>query len=204
MRVLIVARTRMGNSPNRCIGGLAAKGHSVRLLTDDGRHWPCSSRFRVGEVWDLDYTSVKDPTPPHLEDVRVHRYCFLGVRTDLRRYLTQRVSPWSGSIGSLFDGVVGFTSSGNGYVCGRLGVPKCSTGYWIPDRPLKLREDGKHFDYRQGSWDRGLSYVGEQKPPTQLAAGILVRVSLARWWRPPEADSDFEERCYLQLSGWFA
>jgi ATP-dependent DNA helicase RecQ len=35
-----------------------------------------------------------------------------------------------------------------------------------------------------------------------IPAGTLLRVSLAHWWRPAEKPEE-EERCYVQLSGWF-
>lgn len=45
-----------------------------------------------------------------------------------------------------------------------------------------------------------IKYVGFAEPINKIPAGTLVRVSLARWWRPTETS---EERCYLQLSGWY-
>ena len=50
---------------------------------------------------------------------------------------------------------------------------------------------------------RGLKYVGEESPIKVIPAGTLVRLSLARWWRPEKSEPNFEERCYLQLSGWY-
>ena len=47
-----------------------------------------------------------------------------------------------------------------------------------------------------------MPYVGFADPIERIPKGALVRVSLARWWRPDDAP-DMEERCYLQLSGWF-
>ena len=35
----------------------------------------------------------------------------------------------------------------------------------------------------------------------KIPAGTLIRISLARWWKPD--DVDIEHRCYLQLSGWY-
>ncbi len=202
MNVLIVARTRMWGD-RRCIGGLAADGHSVRLVTATGEHWS-SPEFQVGQIWEVDFTPSTTPVPPHVEDVLVTAQGFVGVQPDLRGHLLSRVrAPWRGGIDQLFGGVVGYTGSGNGYVCARLGVPAHSTGYWLPDRDLVLRGDGKHYDYRDGVSNRGLSYVGEPPPAPILPAGTLVRVSLARWWKPDDAEPDFEERCYLQLSGWY-
>ena len=97
---------------------------------------------------------------------------------------------------------MGFTANGNGYISRAMGVPKYSTWFWIPDKDLTLRDDGKHYDYPAPYFQKGMSYVGEPVAIPVIPAGTLVRLSLARWWRPPDVD-DLEERCYLQLSGWF-
>jgi hypothetical protein len=62
----------------------------------------------------------------------------------------------------------------------------------------------------EGIWDTTLKVItgtsrmwGMEAPVARIEAGQLVRVSLAGWWRPREADPGFEERCYAQLSGWF-
>lgn len=89
------------------------------------------------------------------------------------------------------------------YTSERTGVPDRSTGFWIPDRELRLRGGGKHYNYVKGALQRGLSHVGEAAATRRIPAGTLVRVSLARWWKPEDADPDFEERCYQQLSGWY-
>ena len=49
-----------------------------------------------------------------------------------------------------------------------------------------------------GRWIN-IPFVGFQSPIGLIPANTLVRVSLARWW----ANNNDEERCYLQLSGWY-
>lgn len=203
MNVLIVARTRMSRD-RRCIGGLADDGRSVRLLTGAGHHWDTSAPFQVGQVWDVEFQPAQNVVPPHVEDVLASKYDFVREQPALRNHLLGRVAPWRGGIDQVFGGVLGYTSNDNGYVCARLGIPDQSTGFWLPDRDLTLRADDKHYDYRDGRLNRGLSYVGEPAPVSVLPAGTLVRVSLARWWKQEDAAPDFEERCYLQLSGWYA
>ena len=44
-------------------------------------------------------------------------------------------------------------------------------------------------------------YVGLQPTEDIIPKGTLLRVSLARWWSPN--DVEVENRCYLQLSGWY-
>jgi hypothetical protein len=202
MNVLIVGRTKMGGA-SRCIGGLAQDGRSIRLLTDTGGNWDNSAPFQVGQIWDVKFRSAASPTPPHTEDVLVSRYEPVGDQPNLRAHLLGCVAPWRGGIHQVFNGMLDYTVNNNGYVCQRRGVPPQSTGFWVPDQALSLRGDGKHYDYRGPHQTHGLSYVGEPPPPPKLAAGVLLRVSLARWWRPDDAEPEFEERCYLQLSGWF-
>ncbi|RMD60208.1 hypothetical protein D6833_10185 [Candidatus Parcubacteria bacterium] len=203
MKVLIVARTRMKGT-SRCIGGLAEDGSSVRLLRSTGQYFDTNAPFKVGQLWELrSYRKPENLVPPHVEDVLVTAQEHIHDEPDPRAYILKRVAPWRGGINEIFGGLVGYTSRGNGYVCKRIGLPGRSTGFWIPDRDLNLREDGEHYDYGDDGPPRGLKYVGEPDPPASIPAGTLVRVSLARWWKPEDAGPDLEERCYLQLSGWF-
>ena len=64
-------------------------------------------------------------------------------------------------------------------------------------------DDRGHTGYYPKSDYRHMSYVGTQAPIEVIEKGRLVRVSLACWWKPQDADPDFEERCYAQLSGWY-
>ena len=59
--------------------------------------------------------------------------------------------------------------------------------------------DGSPTDARVMWKEGGADIV----PIKVIPAGTLVRVSLARWWRPEDSEPNFEERCYLQLSGWY-
>jgi len=49
--------------------------------------------------------------------------------------------------------------------------------------------------------NRRFPYVGFEPKVNLIPAGTLMKISLARWWKPE--DSDMSERCYLQLSGWY-
>lgn len=200
MKVYIVGRTKMGGSA-RCIGGILEDGTSVRLMKSNGP-WDDSAQLQIGEVWDLDITKAADVIPPHTEDVIVTGGKKIGNQANIDSYLLSRCAPWRGGTDKVFGGKLGFTGNNNGFICQRLGVPKYSTWFWVPDRDLTLRKDGRHYDYFNRSQPRGLVYVGEPRAIPSIAAGTLVRVSLARWWKPSDVE-DLEERCYLQLSGWF-
>lgn len=203
MKTLIVSRTKMSGS-GRCIGGIAQDGTSLRLLNPNGQNWDTSAPFQIGDIWDLNYTAKTGLTPPHVEDV----VCASGTKaasaSDVRDTILELAPAWTGGISQLFDGVLGFTAKGNGFVSHSRGVPSQSTGFWISDKELRLRADAKHYDYPQGflSQAKGMSYVGESDAIQTIPSGTLIRVSLARWWKPDDVDG-LEERCYLQLSGWY-
>lgn len=202
MKVLIVGRTKMGGT-SRCIGAISEEGRSLRFLNSGGRLWDVQAPFQIGQIWETSYSPVAVLIPPHTEDVIVSQYRLVSAVTDLRGHLLARIKPWRGDIRQVFEDAVDYTTNNNGYICQRRGVPGYSTGFWITKDGLTLREDGKHYDDVLGFPPRGLAYVGEPPPLPTLPAGTLVRVSLARWWKPENAAPDFEERCYLQLSGWF-
>lgn len=200
MNVLIAGRTRMhGNG--RCIGGLLDDGSPVRLLRAPEQHWDNSAPFQIGDIWDLTLTPATIRPAPHTEDAVVSAQTFVGKEPNLRARILELTNPWTGGISKVFDGKLRFTGNNNGYIS-QSGVPNHSTGFWIPDKDLSLRADGRHYDYPQFTFfRRGLSYVGEPAAVPNILKGTLVRVSLAGWWKPD--DVDIEERCYLQLSGWF-
>lgn len=207
MRVLIVGRTKMGGT-TRCIGGVCADGRSVRLLQPGGSNWHVSAPFQVGEVWEMELEDVPNPRAPHVENVIVKSHSLVGTETNVRGEILARIRPWQGSTSTLFAGMVGYTNNHNGHITESGGIPDRSTWFWIPDKDLVLRDDGKHYDYpftmMQISIPRGLKYVGEPAPLPVIPAGTLVRVSLARWWKPDENDPTCPEYCFLQLSGWFS
>lgn len=200
MNVLIAGRTKMGGT-GRCIGGLLDDGTAVRLLRAGSHHWDTTAPFQIGDTWDLSFHAAAQRPAPHTEDVVVTGGNKIGTVPNVRARLLQLSPPHKGGINQLFQGFLGFTGNKNGYISEWRGVPDHSTGFWIPDRELALRDDGKHYDYTRGFFQGGLSYVGEPTPNPSIPAGTLVRVSLAGWWKPD--DSDIEPRCYLQLSGWF-
>lgn len=206
MRVAIVGKTHMGNAI--CVGGLATTSEhsvrSVRLLKPGGLNQPPETPYEIGEVWDLDYCDSPDIVPPHIEDVIVRERARVGRIRDLRSWLMKVVQPWEGWPDKLYDGLVHATSSGSGYVSRRTGVPMMSTGFWTPDRALTRSTENDRTRYRYPSevGVRCLTYVGVAESIERIPSRTLLRVSLARWWRPDDAP-DMEERCYLQLSGWF-
>jgi len=202
-RVFIVARTKMAGG-RVCVGGLTEEGESVRLMNQN-----CSSSlgqnspYEVGELWNIEFAPCGEQRPPHIEDVAVTAAERIQKISSVTKFIRSRVEPWQGGIDCLFDGKIQFTGPGAGYIS-EADIPANAIGFWVPDRPLNLKEDQRnHSGYYPKGDLRHLSYVGTAPPIPTIAAGQLVRVSLARWWRPADADPDFELRCYAQLSGWY-
>ena len=206
MEIVIVSKTRMGKGKT-CIGGITFPHlQSVRLLNKDGSYQSGATEFEIGQTWDIDFQAAPKIIKPHTEDIHIlskkkltkkqfNNYDWLVDQKQIK----DRV--WRGSAKELFNKLVKWTGNRNGYIS-KPNVPEVSTGFWIPDKELKFSD--KHFTYRSDGLIKqnfNLAYVGFEKPIESIEAGTIVRISLAKWWRPE--DADIEERCYLQLSGWY-
>ena len=191
------------NQGRVCVGGhdLDADFRSLRLLTKDGMNLKEENDIAPGEIWELDYSEHPEPDPPHVEDVLVNA----GKRIealpadDVRKLILAHDSPWRGDPEELFDGTVAGTANGRVYVPDDGSLPTRSTGYWIPDAELIKRiAFGKaKFVYAGESELDEFVWVGMTEPPLRIAAGSLVRVSLARWFSPGSAPAGY----YVQISG---
>lgn len=202
VRAVIVGKTHMGAAA--CVGAMSLEsGASLRLLTSTGYNQPGNTHFEVGGIWDLEFTAAPNLRPPHVEDVLVNRERFVALHANLKQAILQSEAPWEGGAHVVFDRLVRATNNGSGYVSDSTGLPNRSTGYWISDRMLSRESDQRRYLYPSQVGVRRLTYVGFAPMLDSVPAGTLMRVSLARWWRPSDADDDLEERCYLQLSGWY-
>lgn len=115
----------------------------------------------------------------------------------------QHCSITEGCITRLFNHTLQF--SGPHFLTGSVGkdhVPDHSVAFWVADKDLMKHDNsfqGKSgVYYLYGSYR--IKYVGFQTPLDCIPQGTVLRMSLANWWK--KGDSD-EERCYLQLSGWY-
>jgi hypothetical protein len=204
MRVVIVAKTRMKGNV-LCVGGFGLDGgETLRLLQANGSNQPHDCPFDIGEIWEIQGRQRNDCQLPHVEDFLVTGKHLVGRQPNLESFLLQRVRPWRGGAEALFDGAIRFTSNRAGYISKRVPPPACSTGFWLADRPLTLERQGAKiaYLYARDCLICRLPYVGTDPTQETISQGTLVRVSLARWWRPDDAP-EMEERCYLQLSGWY-
>ena len=202
-KVLIVAKTRVRQTA--CVGGLVVgTNRSVRLLDEDGTNLPPDTGYAVGDLWELEYRVPTDLLPPHTEDVLVDSARRVERIADVVGFLRARVEPWHGPPERLYDGLIQPTDAGSGYISQPTGVPHASTGFWISDEPLtRVHDEGPvRYRYPLAHGVHLLVYSGYAPPVERIPAGTLLRVSLARWWRP-ESAAGIEARCYLQLSGWY-
>lgn len=203
-RVLIVSKTKMYD--DACVGAVTESGESLRLLGALGEHQARNTLLDVGQIWIIAYNRPPADAiePPHIEDVFVTSQRFEKqlptIKNTLIKMFGKRI--WCGSLETLFDGSLAFTSRGSGYISHETGIPDRSTWYWYLDQDMVAdeRENKIYYHYRHD--DRlKIKYVGFAPHRPQLKKHTLLRLSLARWWNPPDADT--EERCYLQLSGWY-
>ena len=203
MKVLIVAKTRMGSGA--CIGGITQAGESVRLIsTDMDAHDGAGLEYEVGDVWEVEATTAPDIIQPHVENIIVHSQRRLPSLRNPIAVIERFMPPVVGGPVELFDGLTQFTSNGSLYIAESGGIPPYSTTFWRADQPLVRDTTGGRVRYRYSPEDGGctLPLVGFQEPIQNIPEGTLLRVSLARWWRPGDG-SIIEYRCYFQLSGWF-
>lgn len=204
MNVLIVAKTRMGTGA--CIGAITETGDSVRLLAADAEH---NERFNldyeIGDVWELlDFGPPGELVPPHSEDIVVRAKQLRRKSGKLRAAIQRFMPPVRGGLEMLYNKMLQVSAGGRVFI-GKGAVPEWSTQFWLPNQPLRFSTSSHgHFRYAYPSdeGDRYFTYVGFQTPVETIPVGMLVRVSLARWWQPRDHPEE-EPRCYAQISGWY-
>jgi hypothetical protein len=208
-KILIVSKTKMENE-KVCVGGIdLSNSMSVRLLDRNGSHESKEDcPYNIKEIWNIEY--IRYPRPlPHSEDIRVVSRTKSGVLIqdmdisilDVLKKINFKI--YSGNIRETFEGKLNCTDSGSLYISVE-NVPQNSTCFWICDREITRRDFQMkvRYNYYDRTRQRGyyIAYVGLESPAQIIPQGTLVRLSLAHWWSP---HSENEERCYLQLSGWY-
>jgi hypothetical protein len=200
MRALVVARTRMPGD-RVCVGAIEFDtGRSLRLKRPDGSNAFETHPIRPGTIWDLSYEPDPSVTPPHIEDVIVRGGYLVEDVADMRTTILDRWQPWDCDLDDIFEGQLHVTEHGTAFLRHGPRIPQCSTGFWLSRQPAMVDPWG---NYRFGGEGRirRVTYKGMTPAAQTIPVGALVRFSLARWKRfPPGVD---EERCYLQLSGWY-
>ena len=206
MRVLIVAKTRMGSGA--CIGAITEKGESVRLIPFNADpHDGANREYEVGDIWEITAEPETSLIPPHNENIVVRKKQRLHTTKDLKDLVSAielLMPPKTGHPRVLYEGLLQNTESGRLHIAKQSGIPPYSTTFWRTDQPLTRDTEGRKIRYRYPTENGGctLTFAGFQEPPATLPTGTLLRVSLAHWWKPEDAP-EVGERCYAQISGWF-
>lgn len=205
MKVVIVGKTRM--ETGTCIGALSIEGgESLRLHPPGRDNYPRDPSFELGQVWEIDFQRRPDCKPPHTEDVTVTYQDYITKRSNMKAVLHQlarlgRAPFWSGRLGTAFGTCLEYTNRGRAHI-GPRAVPSMSTGFWTPDKPLRqISIDNRtYYEYPGQHAACHIPYIGFEREIGVIPNDALIRLSLARWWRN---SPDIEERCYLQISGWW-
>ncbi|WP_397299293.1 dual OB domain-containing protein [Nonlabens ulvanivorans] len=204
MDILITSKTHKGNAA--CVGGLILNTNRfVRLLNPGNWDQYADTNLDIGDVWDIQFYDREEVEAPHIEDIIIQSKEYKKEISNLTNFIkTCGVTIYNGAPTQIFGGRLGWTRNGSGYIGNRDNLPANSVGFWISDRDLTLDEDNKHYNYpttNQYERPKRFPYVGFEPKVQIIPSGTLMRISLARWWKPE--DSDMNERCYLQLSGWY-
>ena len=203
--IMIVSKTRM--TKHVCVGGFVlGSRQNIRLLTEGGSNQPIECSFQIGDLWDISYTSKSNCIPPHIEDVHVLKAKKYSVQPQLERFIRSNCQIVDGNISLTFDGRLQYTNNGSAYIAHGTGIPHDSVCFWSTDTPLFRNDYGDkvRYQYKEGSAVRRITYVGFQNSPNQIRSGTLLRLSLARWWKPDDASDAEPKKCFLQLSGYYS
>jgi hypothetical protein len=199
MEVLIVSKTHMKTAV--CVGGLVLNtNENIRLLNPGGRNQPSDTKFNVGDVWDIEFAARTQIDYPHVEDVIIRASTYRRNRKYIATLIRQRnLIDWDGSIDSIFDGHLSWTTSGSGYADPNCEGLACSVGFWVSDQDLVKRDFyGVRYRYPMNNANRSVKFVGNQEPLDTIPAGTILRVSLSRSF-----ETNGVNGCWLQLSGWY-
>jgi hypothetical protein len=203
MNVLILAKTKFGKQV--CVGGIVLNNNQfVRLLSPGGWYQSADTKFEIGQVWDIDFSPSSVIREPHTEDVIVHSKKYIkSIKNIPDLIINSGVNIWRGSIDNIFDGKLQWAKSGTGFLSANSSdLPSQSVGFWINDKPLLFEYQDEHYLYpiETAFTRRAIKYKGIPSPIDTIPVNTLLRVSLAKWFRPKP---DIEERCYAQISGWY-
>lgn len=200
-RILIVSKTRMKHGV--CVGGINEDNlELVRLHDAMGGNLGFDVPFEIGDRWEVDIqTAWNVRSKPHVEDkqtipIELINKISISEIADFIRSKKFNERFVKGSIFNTFQNCLKLEGVAI-YIC-KNNIPQFSTQFWEIDSDLT------YYD----QWDKDyylyngikLKYVGFQPIVERIPKGTIVRLSLANWWKKDEV---CEERCYLQLAGWY-
>ena len=196
------------NQGHVCIGAFDVENKTnIRLLTATGDQQPETCELDVGRVVRASYIKVTTRVVlPHTEDVKLKSYTEVNQVQPIKDDFEKSCPVVHGPITNTFAGHLSREGSSSLSIR-KDNISDHSVCFWKADQTIHLdaayRERFGKAKYRYGPrYDQiGLPFVGMQDPIVSIPAGTVVRLSLARWWKPN--DAAYDERCQLQLSGWY-
>lgn len=204
--ILIVSKTKMKNGI--CVGGLDISTlELVRLHGERGQNLSFDEPYEIGDRWELEIQKAWNArTAPHVEDKQttcIRKIDNIGIQGIINFINSKNFGPrlTRGCIQDTFEGCL--KSQGNKNFINREQIPSFSTQFWVADDDLthvqvvNKDSDIKHYYIYK---EVRIKFVGYQDPIQRIPAGTIIRLSLATWW---DGDGSGEDRCYLQLSGWY-
>lgn len=199
--VLIVSKTQMKNGV--CVGGIdESTCELVRLHNANGGNLSADAPYEIGDRWEIQMeTAWNARSKPHIEDKQttpLYKINNIGV-SGIINFVNSRdfgARLTRGAIQNTFEGCLKF--HGNKNFVNHESVPSYSTQFWIADDDLIHSEQFNTHYYLYKNIR--IKFVGFQDYIDRIPAGTIIRLSLANWW---DGDGSGEERCYLQLSGWY-
>lgn len=206
--VLIVSRTQMKNGI--CVGGIDVDTNEfVRILDEDGKILSKAAPYQVGELWKMHVAKKFYSKLPHSEDCKttplndkainnVGNAGILKYVEEHKHLLGRRFT--QGSLKDTFEGCLHLTGTQN--FVNEERIPSFSTQFWIADEDLVLSNVVRDKGVDSYYWYKNfrVKFVGCEEPIDRIPRGAVIRLSLARWW---DGDGKSEDRCYLQISGWY-
>lgn len=200
-KVLIVSKTQMNNGI--CVGGINRDTcELIRLHNERGGNLSSDAPYEIGDIWEIQVENAWNARQkPHIEDKqtkpirKIENVGTEGIIDFVKNHLCgNRIT--KGCIDQTYEGCLNFCGTKN-YV-NRSRIPSFSTQFWISDTDLIHCEQlGKHYYLYKNI---RIKFVGCQSHVDKIPAGTIIRLSLANWWN---GDGSGEDRCYLQLSGWY-
>lgn len=201
--VIIVSRTQMANGV--CVGAvIESTGELIRVHNERGGNLTSDAPYKVGDRWDMDVENAWNARPiPHVEDKQttpIRKIDNIGIE-GVKRFIRNNSFGRKLTVGALSDTFEGklHLEGTNNYI-NRNGIPGFSTQFWISDKDLVhvVNTYGNKTTHYYMYGNIRLKFVGFQEHVSRIQAGTIIRLSLANWW-----DGQGEDRCYLQLSGWY-
>lgn len=197
--ILIVSKTKMTNGV--CVGGINEQsGELIRLHNDRGGNLTVDAPYELGDRWEMSVkTAWNVRKAPHIEDKqttpirKIENVGISGIIDYVQNHnLGNRL--YTGSLNDTFEGCL----QSRNYVTKDC-IPNFSTQFWIPDKDLThVISYGKDYYIYQ---DLKIKYVGFLPTIARIPANAIIRLSLANWF---DGNGTWaEERCYLQISGWY-